>query len=405
LNGCRQFFVFISPRSVASKNVKNEINFALDLDKDFIAVHLEETELPAGLRLRMGDIQAIMRYRMPSSMFNSKIYRVLTTEARESPSAGPSVSGSEPETPVSRTTASPAMPTPEPSFKPTTLLPPSELQSLEADKPRPTGHAVSDLETVFKERLKSREYSNLPISEIKKAVVEDLGFFKDQVIKNVFQESPPDPEAEKRQQERAARRNAIIEQKRLQREIRLQLAREDKQEKSGSRRRRGCLPIPLSVIIIGVLIYLVVIHESYSSLSQTFIKTACPTAYTTEQKVALIGEYEKNLRKSQRSSALKDDIRRCKMADERYDRVRALGLLDMTIEELQGRYFESAPALDSPRHKLVEGMSNVDFPGIRASLPPPIDRFLESEVESRYRQLLIDSIIEAETNSSSPSGE
>lgn len=76
LGGCAQFVVFITPRAVDSKNVRNEINFALNRDKDFIAIHLEETELPAGLLLRMGDIQAIMKYRMTPAMFEAKMRKV-----------------------------------------------------------------------------------------------------------------------------------------------------------------------------------------------------------------------------------------------------------------------------------------------------------------------------------------
>jgi formylglycine-generating enzyme required for sulfatase activity len=73
LKNAAQFLVFISPSSILSKNVKNEINFALNRDKAFIAVHLVETQLPDELDLRMGDIQAILKWRMSDEHFFRKL--------------------------------------------------------------------------------------------------------------------------------------------------------------------------------------------------------------------------------------------------------------------------------------------------------------------------------------------
>ena len=44
--GCSVFLVFISPRSTASVNCRNEINLALNEDKPFLAVHMQESALP-----------------------------------------------------------------------------------------------------------------------------------------------------------------------------------------------------------------------------------------------------------------------------------------------------------------------------------------------------------------------
>ncbi len=74
--------VFISPSSAASKNVQNEINFALNRGKPFLAVYLEETQLPVGLELRMGDIQALMKYGMEDVHYFRKLDRVLPHEIR-----------------------------------------------------------------------------------------------------------------------------------------------------------------------------------------------------------------------------------------------------------------------------------------------------------------------------------
>lgn len=75
--GCSLFLVFVSPRSTSSVNCRNEINLALNEDKPFLAVHLEESVLPPGLRLRMGDLQAILRYKLPKDRYDKKLYDAL----------------------------------------------------------------------------------------------------------------------------------------------------------------------------------------------------------------------------------------------------------------------------------------------------------------------------------------
>ena len=69
----QMFLVFITPSSVESQNVRNEINFAINKKKPFLAVHLQETQLPVGLELRMGDIQAILKYRMTEENYTKKL--------------------------------------------------------------------------------------------------------------------------------------------------------------------------------------------------------------------------------------------------------------------------------------------------------------------------------------------
>ncbi len=77
LDGSSLFVVFITPRSVASPHVQNEINFALNRRKPFLAVYLEDTVLPVGLELRMGDIQAVKKFRMEPARYVQKLTRVL----------------------------------------------------------------------------------------------------------------------------------------------------------------------------------------------------------------------------------------------------------------------------------------------------------------------------------------
>ncbi len=75
--GCSVFLCFISPRATDSINCRNEINLALNEKKPFLAIHLEETELPPGLRLRMGDLQAILKSKIPAQRYLSKVTTTL----------------------------------------------------------------------------------------------------------------------------------------------------------------------------------------------------------------------------------------------------------------------------------------------------------------------------------------
>lgn len=72
LKKCSIFLVFITKNSVQSRNVRNEINYALANDLPFLAIYLEETELIEGLGLQMGSTQAIMKYRMDDAAFYYK---------------------------------------------------------------------------------------------------------------------------------------------------------------------------------------------------------------------------------------------------------------------------------------------------------------------------------------------
>lgn len=58
------FVVFISRNAVESKNVRDEINLAIDEEIPIIAIYLEETELKYGLKLRLSSIQGIFKFSM-----------------------------------------------------------------------------------------------------------------------------------------------------------------------------------------------------------------------------------------------------------------------------------------------------------------------------------------------------
>lgn len=68
--------VFMSPNSSESRNCRNEINLAAELKKEMFIVHLEEFELPLGLRLQLNLSQAIYKTRF---LCEDDFYRELTS--------------------------------------------------------------------------------------------------------------------------------------------------------------------------------------------------------------------------------------------------------------------------------------------------------------------------------------
>ncbi len=53
--------VFMTPNTIASKNCRNEINFALDLNKEILVIYLEDTELLKGMRLQLNSTQSLFK--------------------------------------------------------------------------------------------------------------------------------------------------------------------------------------------------------------------------------------------------------------------------------------------------------------------------------------------------------
>ena len=75
LENCRLFVVFITPDSIESKNCRDEIYYALDSGLPIIAIHLTQTNLKGGLKLRMSSIQAILKYNLNEEEY---IYKYVT---------------------------------------------------------------------------------------------------------------------------------------------------------------------------------------------------------------------------------------------------------------------------------------------------------------------------------------
>lgn len=118
LTKCGQFLVFISANSVASQNVRNEINFAINKRRPFLAVHFEQVELPMGLELQMASIQAILKWSMTEERYWRKLDSAILDEIGNRPPLViptalplPPVPVSTPSLPAVPSTALPPIPT------------------------------------------------------------------------------------------------------------------------------------------------------------------------------------------------------------------------------------------------------------------------------------------------------
>lgn len=73
LSGCALFVFMVTPVSVQRENVVNEVNYALDEGKPVLAIHLAETVLRGGLKLRIGSRQAVLKYSMTEKEYTDKV--------------------------------------------------------------------------------------------------------------------------------------------------------------------------------------------------------------------------------------------------------------------------------------------------------------------------------------------
>ena len=75
------FLVFISEAAIASQNVRKEIVFALGHKKHMVCVHVDETDLPLGLKMQLGNIQALLESRFhDKEKFYDRLFNALLPE-------------------------------------------------------------------------------------------------------------------------------------------------------------------------------------------------------------------------------------------------------------------------------------------------------------------------------------
>lgn len=61
LNNASVVLVFMTPNTIESRNCRNEINFALELNKEVLVIYLEDTPLLKGMRLQLNSTQSLFR--------------------------------------------------------------------------------------------------------------------------------------------------------------------------------------------------------------------------------------------------------------------------------------------------------------------------------------------------------
>ena len=76
--GASAILFYVSSTSVHSRHCRNEVYFALDRATPVMALHIQETEMPAGLALTTGTSQAILRYELDQDRYRKKLITALT---------------------------------------------------------------------------------------------------------------------------------------------------------------------------------------------------------------------------------------------------------------------------------------------------------------------------------------
>ncbi len=84
---CKVFIAFVSADFVGSENCVNEVEFAVSKGKRIIQVYLEPTTLPSGLELSLSGRQAILKYSLAASTYETQFANLISDFLQDS-SAG-----------------------------------------------------------------------------------------------------------------------------------------------------------------------------------------------------------------------------------------------------------------------------------------------------------------------------
>ena len=77
ISGCSLVVMFVTPNSAASENCRNEIDFALEQQRNVLLVYLKPTELPGGMKLALSGRQAILKHEHSSAAYQEKLLYAL----------------------------------------------------------------------------------------------------------------------------------------------------------------------------------------------------------------------------------------------------------------------------------------------------------------------------------------
>jgi|APSaa5957512535_1039671.scaffolds.fasta_scaffold94019_1 class 3 adenylate cyclase len=73
INDSHLLVLFLSPNVAKSNHCRKEIHYAIDQDKPIVVVEIQATELTGGLKLTLGDIQAIRQPTLSRNEYESKL--------------------------------------------------------------------------------------------------------------------------------------------------------------------------------------------------------------------------------------------------------------------------------------------------------------------------------------------
>ena len=85
IENAERFLFFVTPAAVASRHCRDELHFAKNHKTPILAVHLEDTELPAGVELAIGASQAIFAQEPPVADYRTKLLDGLDMGALRKP--------------------------------------------------------------------------------------------------------------------------------------------------------------------------------------------------------------------------------------------------------------------------------------------------------------------------------
>jgi len=85
IKNCSQLLYFITPQSVASENCRRELNFALAENRPVLAAHLQETNVPDGVRFSLDNRQAILKYKLGLADYRQALLQAVSSSPNEVP--------------------------------------------------------------------------------------------------------------------------------------------------------------------------------------------------------------------------------------------------------------------------------------------------------------------------------
>ncbi len=364
LKGCRQFIVFITPRAVASKNVKNEINFALNLDKDFIAIYLEETTLPSGLELRMGDIQAIMKYRMEDSMFGNKMNKSLKKAIKRAKN--------EPINPVHDDAAE----------EHHTGDDGPKLPEREDLKSHPRLKFFAEFATDVANTIKNTKKSAAPGTDWKKDLKKNFDA-KKPLYEKSWKKFETDLNARKEQNEKE--------------KIERQRNRKPRAERPNVTIKKGVLSSLVSFAIMGSIIYFVYFYvvNRYSTLKKEYLKIECTSYLNRDQKLAFIEKNEKISDNDLKMVQIEEELAKCRKNTPDRLQMKKIGIDTMSIENLEKLYSERKDLVVSWKKNLVLEYQSKYKESLKKKIDSTNSEFMKKSVADLYRTLLVELIRES----------